>query len=77
VVVEISGKNSRRVLHGAMNVVTGAMVRVVRERSKGADCGVFIDARAQQCDPDTPHLLVWDNAPPHWTHAARDVAPAN
>lgn len=22
-------------------------------------------------------MLVWDNAPPHWTHAARDAAPAN
>ena len=76
-VVEISGKNSRRVLHGAMNVATGAVVRVVRERSKGADCGVFMDALAQHCTADKPHLLVWDNAPPHWTHAARDAAPAN
>jgi len=77
VVVEISGRNSRRVLHGAINVVTGAVVRVVRERSKGADCSVFMDVLAQHCDPETPHLLVWDNAPPHWTHAARDAAPAN
>jgi transposase len=75
--VGISGRNGRRVLHGAMNVVTGQVVRVVRERSKGVDCGVFMGALAQHCDPDKPHLLVWDNAPPHWTHAARDAAPTN
>lgn len=58
-------------------MVTGAVVRVVRERSKGADCGVFMDVLAQHCAPDKPHLLVWDNARPHWTHAARDAAPSN
>jgi transposase len=76
-VVMISGKNSRRVVHGALNPITGQVVRVVRARSRGADCGAFVDALAQRCDPERPHLLVWDNAPPHWTHAARDAAPAN
>ena len=75
--VTISGRNSRRVLHGAMNVATGAVVRVVRERNRGADSGVFVDTLVQYCDPTKHHLLVWDNAPPHWTHAARDMAPAH
>ena len=28
------------------------------------------------CPAGMPHLLVWDNAPPHHTHAARDAAAA-
>ena len=34
-VVTITGRNARRVVHGALNIVTGELVRVVRERSRG------------------------------------------
>lgn len=55
---------------------------MVRERNRGADSGVFVDTLALRCDPTTPHLpgalwAAWGNAPPHWTYAARDAAPAN
>jgi len=75
-VVVISGRNARRVLHGAMNIVTGQMVRVIRERGRGADSAALVEALAKQCPAGVPHLLIWDNAPPHHTHVARDAAAA-
>lgn len=74
-VVTISGRNSRRVLHGAMNVVTGEVVRVVRERNRGADSAALIAALAARTAAGKS-LLVWDNAPPHHTHVARETAEA-
>ena len=75
-VVVISGRNARRVVHGAVNIVTGELVRVVRERGRGADSAALMEALAAHCPTGAPHLLVWDNAPPHHTHAARDAAQA-
>lgn len=75
-VVVISGRNARRVLHGAVNIVTGQLVRVVRERGRGADSAALVDELAAHCPAGAPHLLIWDNAPPHHTHAARDAATA-
>lgn len=72
----ISGRNARRVVHGALNIVTGQMVRVVRERGRGADSAVLIDALAAHCPTGMPHLLIGDTAPPHHPHAARDAAAA-
>ncbi len=74
-VVTISGRNSRRVLHGAVNVVTGEVVRVVRERNRGADSAALIAALALRTAAGAS-LLVWDNAPPHHTRLARKTAEA-
>jgi transposase len=74
-VVTISGRNSRRVLHGAVNVATGAMVRLVRERNRGADSAALLAALAVRT-PAGRTLLVWDNAPPHHTRLARETAEA-
>jgi transposase len=63
-IVVISGRNARRVIHGAINVQTGELVHIVRERSRQDDCIAFVTALGQQ-DPGVPKLLIWDNAPPH------------
>jgi transposase len=74
-VVTISGKNARRVLHGALNIMTGAVVRVVRTHSRGADSAALVAALATRT-PAGRSLLVWDNAPPHHTRLARETAEA-
>lgn len=74
-VVTISGRNSRRVLHGAVNVATGEVVRVVRERNRGADSAALLAALAARAEAGKS-LLVWDNAPPHHTRVARETAAA-
>jgi transposase len=71
--VVISGRNARRVIVGALNVLTGKVVRVVRERSRGEDVAAGLAAFAEPA-PDVPRLLVWDNAPPHQTAVARRAA---
>jgi transposase len=71
--VVISGRNARRVLHGLLNVASGELVHLVRDRGRGPDCAAAVEALGQR-RPDVPKLLVWDNAPPHHTHAARDAA---
>jgi len=71
--VVISGRNGRRVIHGALQVATGDQVRVVRERSRQDDCIAFLEALGQ-VRPDVPKLLIWDNAPPH--HPKRVLAAA-
>lgn len=71
----ISGRNARRVVHGALNIVTGELVRVVRERNRGADSAALIAALAART-PAGKSLLVWDNAPPHHTRLARETAEA-
>jgi transposase len=73
--VVISGRNARRVVHGALNIATGEMVRAVRERNRGADSAALIAAVAART-PAGKSLLVWDNAPPHHTRVARETAEA-
>lgn len=73
--VVISGRNSRRVLHGFVNVHSGEVVSVVRERSRGADSEAALAALGA-VRPGVPKLGVWDNAPPHHTRAVRAVAEA-
>jgi transposase len=63
-IVVISGRNARRVVPGALNVATGELVPLVRERSRQDDCLAFVEALGQR-RPHIPKLLVWDNAPPH------------
>jgi transposase len=62
-VVLISGRNGRRVLHGALNSQTGELVRVVRERSRTVR-------------PEGSKLLIWDNAPPHHPKRVLEAAAA-
>jgi transposase len=72
-IVLISGRNARRVIHGAINVRTGEVVHRVRERSRQDDAIAFVTALGQH-DPGVPKLLIWDNAPPH--HPKRVLAAA-
>jgi transposase len=74
-VVTISGRNSRRVLHGALNISTGELVRVVRERNRGADSAALVAALAART-PAGKSVLVWDNGPAHHTRLARETAEA-
>jgi transposase len=63
-VVVISGRNGRRVIHGALTAASGDFVSLIRERSRQDDCLAFVEALAK-VHPAVPKLLVWDNAPPH------------
>jgi len=63
-VVVLSGRNTRRVVHGALNAATGDLVTLIRERSRQDDCLAFVQALGQ-VRPQVPKLLIWDNAPPH------------
>jgi transposase len=74
-IVVISGRNSRRVLHGALNVASGELVALVRERSRQDDCAAFVEALGH-VRPAVPKLLVWDNAPPHHPKQVQAVAEA-
>lgn len=66
--VVISGRNSRRVLFGAVNSATGERVELVRERHRGADSATFVaalGAKRAAAGAGRPWLLIWDNAPAH------------
>ena len=73
--VLISGRNGRRVLHGALNIQTGELVRVVRERSRTDDCQAFVEALGK-VRPEGSKLLIWDNAPPHHPKRVLEAAQA-
>ena len=73
--VLISGRNARRVVHGALHARTGELVRVVRERHRADDSLAFVAALGA-VRPRVPKLLIWDNAPPHHPHRVRDAARA-
>jgi hypothetical protein len=80
-IVVISGRNARRVVHGALNVATGELASLIRERSRQDDCAAFVEALGQlgqlrQLRPQTPKLLVWDNAPPPHPKRVQAVAAA-
>lgn len=62
--VVLTGRNGRRVIHGALQVTTGESAYLLRERSRQDDCMAFI-ARLGVVRPEVPKLLIWDNAPPH------------
>jgi hypothetical protein len=74
-IVTISGRNARRVVHGAVQARTGEVVRVVRERHR-ADDALALVAAVGAVRPAVPKLLIWDNAPPHKPHRVRDAAAA-
>jgi hypothetical protein len=60
--VVLSGRNGRRVLHGALNAASGELVQVIRERSRQDDCLAFIEELGT-VRPEVPKLLIWDHAP--------------
>ena len=62
--VVITGKNPRKVLHGALNVETGEQVFVTRDRGRGEDVIAFVEVLGA-IRPLFPKLLIWDNAAPH------------
>ena len=74
-IVVISGRNARRVVHGALNAASGELVCLIRERSRQDDCAAFVE-RLGQLRPHVPKLLVWDNAPPHHPKRVQAVAAA-
>ena len=69
--VLISGRNTRRTILGALNVTTGELVHTVRERCRTDDVLAAVIALGA-VRPEVPKLLIWDNAPPHHPHRARD-----
>jgi transposase len=71
--VVISGRNARRVIHGALNGASGEFVSLIRARSRQDDCLAFVEALGQ-VHPEVPKLLVWDNAPPHHPKRVVDAA---
>jgi transposase len=73
--VIISGRNRRRTLLGALQVGTGELVTVVRERCRTDDVLSAVHTLGM-VRPDVPKLLIWDNAPPHHPHRVRDAAQA-
>jgi transposase len=62
--VVISGRNGRRVIHGALKAARGDFVSLMRERSRQDDCLALVEALGQ-VHSEVPKVLVWDNAPPH------------
>jgi hypothetical protein len=74
-VVVVSGRNSRRVVHGALNAASGELVTLIRERSRQDDCLAFVETLGQ-LRPGVPKLLVWDNAPPHQPKRVQAAAAA-
>ena len=73
--VVISGRNTRRTILGALNVTTGELVHIVRERCRTDDVLAVVEALGA-VRPKVPKLLIWDNAPPHLPHRVRDTAQA-
>jgi transposase len=73
--VVVSGRNARRVVHGALNAATGDFVSLIRERSRQDDCAAFVEALGR-VRPEVPKLLVWDNAPPHHPKRVQAAAAA-
>jgi transposase len=74
-IVAVSGRNSRVVPRGAVNVATGELAAACRARLRGEDSVAFLEELAR-VRPGAPKLLLWDNAPPHRTRAARAAAEA-
>jgi transposase len=73
--VPVTGRNSRRALHGALRAGSGEMVLHATERSRGADVAEFCAGLAA-VRPGSPKLLVLDNAPAHHTRAVRAACEA-
>jgi transposase len=73
--VVVSGRNAQRVVLGAVNIVSGRLVQLVRERCRKADAQAVVERLGTE-HPGTRKLLVWDNAPPHHPRVVREAADA-
>jgi len=73
--VVISGRNGRRTVLGALDVATGELVRLVRERGRTDDVRALVAALGA-VRPTVPTVRIWDNAPPHKPTRGRDAAAA-
>jgi transposase len=73
--VVISGRNDRRVIHGALNAASGEMVASIQPRSRQDECIAFLGTLGA-VRPETPKLLIWDNAPPHHPKRVQEAATA-
>jgi transposase len=71
--VIISGRNARRTVVGFLNVLTGKLVRTIRQRGRGEDIAAGVQTLG---DARVRRLLIWDNAPPHQARIARGAAEA-
>ena len=71
--VLITGRDKRRTILGALNVTTGELVRLVRERCRTADVLAIVEVLGQ-VRPEVPKLLIWDNAPAHMPLPVRQTA---
>jgi transposase len=71
--VIISGRNARRTVVGFLNVLTGKLVRTVRQRGRGEDIAAGVRTLGEA---EVRRLLIWDNAPPHQARVARGAAEA-
>ena len=72
--VIISGRNARRTVVGFLNVLTGKLVRTLRQRGRGEDIAAGVRTLG---DAECRRLLIWDNAaPPHQARVARGAAEA-
>lgn len=71
--VLLSGRNRRCTILGAMQVGTGELVTIVRERCRTAEMMSAVQTLGA-VRPEIPKLLIWDNAPPHHPHRVRDAA---
>jgi transposase len=56
---------------GFLNVLTGKLVRTVRQRGRGEDIAAGVQTLG---DAKCRRLLIWDNAPPHQARVAREAA---
>jgi len=73
--VLISGRNPRRTILGALQVSSGELVRLVRERCRTADVLAMVEELGQ-VRPEVPKVLIWDNAPAHMPLPVRQTAAA-
>ncbi len=73
--VVVSGRNPHRLLLGALNIVSGQLVRLIRAHGRTADVQAFIE-QLGTVRPHIPKLVVWDNAPPHHPKVVRHAAEA-
>jgi transposase len=71
--VTITGRNARRTVVGFLNVLTGKLVRTIRQRGRGEDIAAGVQRLG---DAECQRLLIWDNAPPHQSRVARGAAEA-
>jgi hypothetical protein len=58
---------------GFLNVLTGKLVRTIRQRGRGEDIAAGVRTLG---DATVRRLLIWDNAPPHQARVARGAAEA-